>query len=47
MTTTARAVMTHVCPPGYGYDKCSDKITVIGAGTVGTSIAFALLAQVF
>lgn len=46
MTTTVKALMTHVAPSCPPAEKCKDKISVIGAGTVGTTIAFVLLAQV-
>lgn len=41
-----KAMMSHVAPVGYGKDATTDKITIVGAGTVGTSIAFALLSMV-
>ncbi|KAF2896296.1 hypothetical protein ILUMI_09881 [Ignelater luminosus] len=44
-TTTVKALMTHVSPTLDISAKCRNKITVIGAGTVGTAIAFCLLAQ--
>lgn len=46
MTTTVKALMTHVAPCGQSSRKCTNKVSVIGAGSVGTAIAFALLAQV-
>lgn len=46
MTTTVKALMTHVAPTCPPVEKCKDKISVIGAGSVGTTIAFVLLAQV-
>lgn len=46
LTSTIDALMTNVSPAGDASERCRDKITVIGAGTVGTAIAFSLLAQV-
>lgn len=46
MTSTAKALMTHEAPPGNKIERCFNKISIIGAGSVGTAIAFALLAQV-
>lgn len=46
MTTTVKALLTHAAPPKGPVEKCSNKISIIGAGTVGTAIAFALLAKV-
>lgn len=46
MTTTIKALMTHVAPSGPPSDHIKNKISVIGAGTVGTTIAFVLIAQV-
>ncbi|GJQ68680.1 hypothetical protein Trydic_g17220 [Trypoxylus dichotomus] len=45
MTTTVKALMTHVAPCGQSSKKCTNKVSVVGAGSVGTAIAFALLAQ--
>lgn len=47
MTTTVKALIAHAAPPSAPIQKtCNDKISVIGAGSVGTAIAFALLAKV-
>lgn len=46
MTTTIKALMTHVAPGCSPAEQGKNKISVIGAGTVGTTIAFVLIAQV-
>ncbi|XP_017775914.1 PREDICTED: L-lactate dehydrogenase A chain-like, partial [Nicrophorus vespilloides] len=43
-TTTPRALLT-VVSEGANCRHCREKISVIGAGSVGTAIAFTLLAQ--
>lgn len=46
MTTTVKALMTDVAPqPGTVPIHSPTKLTVVGAGSVGTAIAFTLLAQ--
>lgn len=45
MTTTANAFMTTVAPLPLGSEKQHAKVTVVGAGSVGTAIAYTLLAQ--
>lgn len=46
LTTTMKALMSHVAPVGYGTEPLTEKVTVVGAGSVGTTIAFALLSMV-
>lgn len=46
MTTTVKALMTHVAPGFIPVEECKSKISVIGAGTVGATIAFVLISQV-
>ncbi|XP_018335394.1 L-lactate dehydrogenase-like [Agrilus planipennis] len=45
LTTTVKALMTYVCPSAARRKNRRDKVTIIGAGSVGVALAYTLLTQ--